>query len=88
MLICCSSAWREEEGASGDVEDPLCGEMCLQRSSCSEVIFASRVLCQARAALGLPLLPLCCWMLNQLFVLPSTVPGTNSLAEGWENGME
>lgn len=53
-----------------------------------EVIFASRVLCQARAALGLPPLPLYCWMLNQLFVLPSTVPGTNSLAEGWGNGME
>lgn len=33
MLICCSSAWREEKGASGNAEDPLCGEMGLQRSS-------------------------------------------------------
>lgn len=36
---------------------------------------------------GLSPLPFHCWMLNQLFVLPSSVPGTNSLAGGWGNGI-
>lgn len=52
-----------------------------------EAVFASRVLlCQARAAPGLPPLPLSSWMLNQLFVWPRAVQGTNPLAEGWGKG--
>lgn len=52
-----------------------------------EAVFASRVLlCQARVALGLPPLPLPCWMLNELFVQPRTAQGTNPLAEGWGKG--
>lgn len=81
-LLLCSMEWTGGN-IRGCRRSNLQGDMLEEKlSKWREDVFASRVLCQARAAPGLPPLPVSCWMLNQLFVPPCAAQGTNSLAEG------